>query len=66
MKRRPYSTDLTDAQWALLARLLPPARWWGRPRRVDLREVCNAILYVVRNGIPWQALPHDFPTWQTV
>lgn len=66
MKREPYPTDLTDAQWATLAALLPPGPWWGRPRRVDLREVGNAILYVVRNGIPWRALPHDLPKWPIV
>jgi putative transposase len=66
MKRDPYPTDLTDAQWDLLAPLLPPAPWWGRPRAVDMREVLNAILYVARTGIQWRALPHDFPKWRTV
>jgi putative transposase len=66
MKRRPYPTDLTDAQWGTLAPLLPAAPWWARPRAVDLREVCNAILYVTRNGIPWAAMPHDFPAPSTV
>jgi transposase len=41
MTRQPYPTDLPDAQWAVLEPLLPPARWWGRPRTVDLREVLN-------------------------
>ncbi len=66
MKRPPYPTDLTDAQWATLAPLLPAAPWWGRPREVDLREICNAILYVTRHGIPWNALPHDLPNRSTV
>ena len=61
MSRPSYPTDLTDAQWATLAPLLPAAPWWARPREVDLREVCNAILYVTRYGIPWRALPHDLP-----
>jgi putative transposase len=52
MKRRPYPTDLTDAQWETLAPLLPAAAWWARPRAADLREVVNAILYVTRHGIP--------------
>ncbi len=66
MQRKAYPTDLTDAQWAALAPLLPAARWWGRPRTVDPRAVCNAIRSVVRNGSPWRARPHDFPQWQIV
>jgi putative transposase len=66
MSRQPYATDLTDAQWAVLEPLLPPAPWWGRPRTVDMREVINAILYVTRTGIRWRDLPHDFPKASTV
>jgi len=61
MDRKPYPTDVTDAQWALLQPLLPPARPCGRPRTVDLREVLNALFYLNHNGCPWRALPHDFP-----
>jgi putative transposase len=66
MTRKPYPTDLTDAQWAVLEPLLPPAPWWGRPRTVDMREVINAILYVTRTGCRWRDLPHDFPKASTV
>jgi putative transposase len=66
MTRAPYSTDLTDAQWEILAPLIPDAPPWGRPRSVDIREVVNAILYVTRHGISWRALPHDFPKASTV
>ena len=66
MSRPPYPTDLTDSQSATLPPLLPAAAWWGRPPAVDLREVCNAILYVTRYGIPWRALPHDLPNPSTV
>jgi transposase len=66
MTRAPYPTDLTDRQFARLAPHLPPARPGGRPRSADLREVVNAVLYVLRNGIVWRALPHDVPPWQTV
>jgi putative transposase len=66
MTRKPYPSDLTDAQWAILAPLIPPARPGGAPRRVEMREVLNAILYVLRTGCPWYALPHDFPAWQPV
>ena len=67
--RAPYPSDLTDAQWALLEPWLvrpPRADGRGRPRAVELREVVNAILYVLHEGCRWRALPHDFPAWQTV
>lgn len=66
MKRKAYPSDLTDDQWKELAPLLPPAKPGGRHRTVDLREVINGILYVLRNGCPWRALPHDLPPWGTV
>jgi putative transposase len=66
MTRKPYPSDLTDDQWALLEPLLPPARPGGRPREVDLREVVNALFYRNRNACTWRALPHDFPAWKTV
>ena len=66
-RRKAYPTDLTDAQWALIAPLVQqPKGKPGRPRRVDTREVVNAIFYVVRTGCQWRLLPHDFPPWQTV
>ena len=65
MSRKAYPTDLTDAQWAELAPLLPPAKPGGHPRTVDLREVINAILYVLRSGCPWRMVPHDLPPWGT-
>jgi len=61
-----YPTDLTDEQWKILEALIPPAKRGGRPRSVDLREMLNAILYLVRGGIAWRLLPKDFPPWQTV
>jgi putative transposase len=66
MPREPYPTDLTDAQWERLAPLLPAAQPGGRPRSVDLREVCTAIFSVTRGGCPWRMLPPDLPKWQTV
>ena len=66
MNRTPYPYDLTDAQWAILAPLIPPAKPGGAPRRVEMREVLNAVLYVLHTGCPWYALPHDFPAWQPV
>jgi putative transposase len=66
MNRKAYPSDLTDAQWLLLASYLPAAKPGGRPRQTDLREVINAIFYLNREGCTWRALPHDFPPWRTV
>lgn len=65
-QRRAYPTDLTDAQWASIADLVPDAQPGGRPRRASSRELVNAILYALRGGQAWRLLPHDFPPWQTV
>ena len=64
--RRAYPSDLADAQWERLRPLLPSAKPGGRPRTVDLREVVDAILYLLREGCRWRALPHDLPPWGTV
>ena len=61
-----YPTDLTDPQWAVLQPVLVPASTRGRPRTLDLRQVINAILYVVVGGIQWRLLPHEYPHWQSV
>lgn len=66
MEREYYPSDLTDAQWKLIQRLLPPPAGRGRPRELDRREVVDAILYVNRTGCQWRALPHDFPHWKSV
>ena len=66
MNRKPYPSDLTDAQWPLLQPFLPAAKPGGRPRKTDLREVVNATFYLNREGCTWRALPHDFPPWRTV
>jgi putative transposase len=65
MARPRYPSDLTDGQWRRLEPHIPGAKPGGRPRSADVREVVNAILYVLRNGVVWRALPHDFPPWQT-
>lgn len=66
MSRKPYPTDLSDGQWKLIARFIPPAKPGGRPRTVDMREIVNAIMYLVRTGCAWRLLPHEFPPWRTV
>lgn len=55
-----YPSDLTDAEWAMIVPLLPPARSGGRSRTTDLREVVNAILYLASSGCQWCMLPKDF------
>jgi transposase len=59
--RKPYPSDVTDQQWAILEPLIPPSRTQrgGRPREVDMREVINTILYQNRSGCQWDMLPHD-------
>src|SRR2546423_13203842 len=69
MERKPYPSDATDQQWALIESLFPwvPRRpRAGRPRAVDVREVVNALFYHAREGCSWRALPHDFPPWNSV
>ena len=65
-RRRPYPSDLTDAQWRIIAPLLPPPKPGGRPRTVNPQEVVNAIFYLTRTGCSWRMLPHEFPPWGTV
>ena len=65
MERKPYPTDLTDEQWKLVAPMLPDAKPGGRPRETDLREVMNALFYLVRSGCQWRMIPHEFPPWKT-
>jgi putative transposase len=64
--RRRYPTDLTDAQWALLAPVIPAPKLGGRPAMHDRRELVDAMLYWLRSGCAWRLLPHDFPPWRTV
>jgi transposase len=61
-----YDTDLTDAAWALIAPMLPAARPGGRPRKINIRAVLNAIFYLLRTGCQWRLLPREFPGWSTV
>lgn len=62
----PYPSDLTDAQWRLMESLIPPAKPGGRARAVNMREVFNGVLYLLRTGCSWRQLPHDLPPWGTV
>src|SRR5215216_8159256 len=64
--RKPYPTDLSDAEWNYIQPHLPAPKGHGRPRTHSLREILNAIFYVLRSGCQWRLLPHDFPRWPTV
>ena len=61
LARKTYPSDLSDQQWAVLEPLIPPARTClgGRPRKVNMREIVNTILYLNRTGCQWDMLPHD-------
>src|SRR5437764_14170566 len=61
-----YPSDLNEAEWSLVASLIPPARRGGRRRSVNVREVLNAIFYVLSTGCQWKALPKDLPPRSTV
>jgi putative transposase len=64
--RQSYPSDLTDAEWTVLAPLIPAPKAGGRPPIMDRRELVNALRSVLRGGIAWRALPHDLAPWQTV
>jgi putative transposase len=66
MTRKAYPSDISNGEWEIIKALLPDEQRIGRPREVDIREILNAIFYVLHEGCTWRGLPHDFPPWQTV
>jgi len=66
MTRKAYPSDLSDTEWDLLKPFIPAPKTGGRPITHSRREIVNAILYVLRNGCGWRAMPHDFPPYTTV
>jgi putative transposase len=64
--RKPYPTDLSDAEWTRLRSYLPSLKAETRLRTHSLRDVLDAIFYIVRSGCAWRLLPHDFPPWSSV
>src|SRR6476469_5359121 len=66
MSNPTYPTDLTDRQWDWIKDLVPAAKPGGRPRRLDMRQVVNAMLYVVVTGCLWRMLPRAYPQLQSV
>jgi|SRR5690242_6273602 len=65
-RHRSYPTDLTDAEWIIIAPLVAKKSSLGRKRTVDLRSIVNAILYLNKTGCQWEMLPHDFPDYRHV
>lgn len=61
-----YASDLTDAEWTVIEPMMPAPSRLGRPRKTDLREVVNALLYIASSGGAWRLLPTDFPPFSTV
>ena len=61
-----YPTDLTDAEWAEICPLIPPARSGGNKRTVNIREVVNGLMYLLGTGCQWRAIPKDLPPRSTV
>jgi putative transposase len=64
--RKTYRTDLSDAEWSYIEPHIPTPKAPGRPRVHPLREILDAIFYMLRSGCAWRLLPHDFPPWKTV
>lgn len=61
-----YPSDLTDAEWAHVAPLIPPAKRGGNKRRLDEREVVNGLMYILSTGCQWRAIPKDLPARSTL
>jgi transposase len=61
-----YPSDVTDAEWALIGPLIPPAKRGGGKRKVDMRQVVNGLMYVLSTGCQWRAIPKDLPPKSTV
>jgi transposase len=64
--RKPYPSDVSDEEWTLVVPYLTLLRGDAGQREHPLREVFNGLRYVVKNGIPWRAMPHDLPPWAAV
>ncbi len=56
---KPYPTDISNSQWTLLESLIPASKTGGRPRSVNMREIINAIFYILAAGYAWRLMPHD-------
>ena len=65
-RRRPYPSDLSDAEWALLEPLLASLERRGRPPKWSTRRIADAVFYLLRSGCAWRMLPKEYPPWQTL
>jgi transposase len=61
-----YESDLTDAEWVLVAPLIPPAKHGGAKRSVEVREILNGLMYILSTGCQWRAIPKDLPPRSTL
>jgi transposase len=61
-----YPSDISRKQFATIAPILESARKQTKPRTLDLYDVFNGVLYVIRTGCQWRALPRDYPKWRSV
>ena len=66
MNRKSYPSDLSEKEWRIILPFIPPAKEGGRPRSLSIREMLNAIFYILRAGCAWRMLPNGFPVWQMV
>ena len=64
--RKPYPSDVSDEEWSFVAPYLALVREDAPQRRYDLREVFDALRWIVRAGAPWRMMPNDFPPWEAV
>jgi transposase len=61
-----YPSDLTDAEWAVIEPMIPPAKPGGNKRTADMREVTNGLMFILSAGCQWRAIPTDLPPWRTI
>ncbi len=66
LARKPYPSDVTDAQWELLVPLIPEPSAWSPREPIARREIVNGILYLLPTGCSWRQMPHDLPNGKTV
>lgn len=66
LARKPYPSDLSDAQWEILAPFIPEPGTVSPREPISRREIVNGILYVLRTGCSWRQMPHDLPNGKTV
>jgi putative transposase len=64
--RKPYPSDISDAEWEIFKPMLPLPKGFGHPVEVNFREILNGIFYVQRSGCQWEMMPHDLPPYSTV